>query len=570
MTAIVRHDPALALHVARVALTEDFGWCRWNGDGRTVWFVGYIADGGRTMQGRAAAGHVSQRLRGDADQLAAALRRLDGHFGVVIEEPGRLIAATDRIRSFPLFYAREVGGYALDSQARRLLASRPQWAADPDGGLAVAMSGYTVGPATLYRDIKQIEAGGLAVFAGENADVRRYYTYDAWQEPERLNRTVAKRRHGELVRHIFEKLAGGLDGRPVLVPLSGGLDSRLVAAGLVEVGYRNVICFAYGRAGNYEAERSRQVAEKLGLPWQFVAYSPAKVREFQNRRTFAEHYRVADTCASVPFIQDLLAIEELKGRCAVPDDAVFVNGQSGDFITGNHVPEPLRQPRPDLAPEQRRARITNALITKHFSLWEDLKTPDNLSRIGCLLNDRIAAANVPEVAASADYGVYELLECQERQSKFVVSGQRVYDFFGYDWRLPLWDVEYMDFWERMPLEFKIAQNLYQDWLAEADWGGVWRPLLPKRTIVPLLARYARAAASVPVKLFGNEAWKNFDRKVFSHWTNVLCTINVVPWHRALLDRRGFRQGVAFRSELYLTMHGLSHDGQARLGDRLPN
>jgi asparagine synthase (glutamine-hydrolysing) len=356
----------------------------------------------------------------------------------------------------------------------------------------------------------------------------------------------------------------------VLVPLSGGLDSRLVAAGLVEVGYRNVICFAYGRTGNFEAERSRQVAEKLGLPWLFVAYSPAKVRDFQKSGTYAEHYRVADTCASVPFIQDLLAIEELKECGAVPDDAVFVNGQSGDFITGNHVPEPLRQSRPDLDPEQRRARITGALIAKHFSLWEDLKTSGNLARITELLNDRVVAAGVPQVSASADYGVYELVECQERQSKFVISGQRVYDFFGHDWRLPLWDVEYMDFWERMPLEFKVAQNLYQEWLAEAGWGGVWEPLLPKRTIVPLWARYARAAASVPVKLFGNETWKSFDRKVFSHWTNVLCTINVVPWHRALFDRHGFRQGVAFRTELYLGMHGLSYDGKMLAGGHPQN
>ena len=288
------------------------------------------------------------------------------------------------------------------------------------------------------------------------------------------------------------------------------------------------------------------------------------MRALQASALYAEHYRFADTCASVPFIQDLLAIDELKARGAVPQDAVFINGQSGDFITGNHVPEALRQPRPDLMPEQRRARITDALIAKHFSLWQDLKTPDNLARITTLLNDRIAAANIPQVPASADHGVYELIEFQERQSKFVVSGQRVYDFFGHDWRLPLWDVDYIDFWERMPLAFKAGQNLYQEWLAEADWGGVWTPLLPKRTVVPLWARYARAVASVPVKLLGEDAWKSFDRRLFTHLTDVLCVANTVPWSRALFDRRGFRQGVAFRSERYLRMHGLSADGQTRI------
>lgn len=565
MTAIVREQVKPAVAPARVTIGEEFGWCRWQGNGRTVWFAGYIAIGGRTIQRQEAARHLAQALNGDPDQLAAALRRLDGHFAVIVEEAARLIAATDRIRSFPLFYMRQAGGFILDSRARRLLASSSHWTLDQDGGLAVAMSGYTAGPATLYSELKQVEAGSLAVFAGGDADVRRYYTYDSWKEPERLDRPAAKRRHGEVVRQVFEKLVAGLDGRAVMAPLSGGLDSRLVVAGLCELGYRNVVCFSYGRPGNHEAERARQVAEKLGLPWHFVSYSPAKVRALQASDLFAEHYRFADTCASVPFIQDLLAIDELRTRNLVPADAIFINGQSGDFITGNHVPETLRQPRPELDQAKRRDRITDALIAKHFSLWQDLKTPDNLARIAALLNQCIEAAKVPTGPASADHGIYELVEFQERQSKFVVSGQRVYDFFGYDWRLPLWDVDYIDFWERMPLEFKIGQNLYQEWLAESDWGGVWSPLLPKRTIVPRGARYARAAVSVPVKLFGRQAWKNFDRRVFTHLTDVLCVASAAPWSRALFDRRGFRQGVAFRCENYLQMHGVSADGQTRTG-----
>ena len=115
----------------------------------------------------------------------------------------------------------------------------------------------------------------------------------------------------------------------------------------------------------------------------------------------------------------------------------------------------------------------------------------------------------------------------------------------------------------MPLEFKVGQNLYREWLAEADWGGVWRPLLPKRAIKPVWARYARAAASVPVKMLGDEAWKSFDLRVFSHLTEILCTIHAVSWRRAMFDRRGFRNGVSFRTEQYLAMHGLSQDGQSR-------
>ena len=38
-----------------------------------------------------------------------------------------------------------------------------------------------------------------------------------------------------------------------------------------------------------------------------------------------------------------------------------------------------------------------------------------------------------------DFGLYEFSEFKNRQTKYVITVQRVYEFFGYEWRLPLWD-----------------------------------------------------------------------------------------------------------------------------------
>jgi len=545
----------------QVGLTETFGWRRHAGSSCTAWFKGYVWIDGALRQGVEAAALLAERVPLNADSAGKVLRHLEGHFALVIDSGDAVLAATDRVRSIPLFWARLSGGYNVDADARRLRDKLPDKAIDGQAALEVAMAGYALGPATLYQGLKQLEVGEVALFRGGVATSRRYYSYDAWKEPRQGDRRVLARTLLDAHEAMFERLKAGLDGRPVLLPLSGGLDSRLIACGLAHVGYRNVQCFAYGRPGNFEAKKSRDVAEALGFPWRFAPYTPQGVRDFSRSAEWREHTAMADSCASLPFMQDLYAIHQLRAAGALPDGAVFINGQSGDFITGNHVPAALHTPRPDLDPEQRRRRVQDALIAKHFSLWQDLKSDENLARIRTAIEARIAAAGVPEVGADADHGVYELVEHQERQAKFVVSGQRVYEFYGYDWRLPLWDGVYCDLFERMPLSAKINQSLFREVLDESNWGGVWRPLKPTPYATPAWAGYLRKAARAALIALPEAQWKSIDRRVFAYLLDGLCVNSQQPYSRFLLDRRGARHGVAFRCELYLAEHGVDGNGQ---------
>ena len=55
---------------------------------------------------------------------------------------------------------------------------------------------------------------------------------------------------------------------------------------------------------------------------------------------------------------------------------------------------------------------------------------------------------------------YELYEYENRQSKYVINMNRVAEFFGFDWRMPLWDSRFIKFWNKIPDKFKIDQKLY--------------------------------------------------------------------------------------------------------------
>lgn len=543
-----------------IGLTETFGWSRHAGSDGASWFKGYVWLDGRLHHSGDAARALSARLPMDAAGAGNVLRAVEGHFAIVVERNGKVLAATDRVRSIPLFWAELPSGFAVDADARRLRDRLPHKTIDDEAALQVAMAGYAMGPATLYRGLRQLEVGDVSVFDGSGRTSRRYYTYDAWKSPRGEDRATLQRVLLDSHVAMFERLKAGLDGRPVLVPLSGGLDSRLIACGLAHVGYRNVQCFAYGRPGNFEAKKSREVAEALGFKWTFAPYTPRTVRAFSGSSIWREHMAMADSCASLPFVQDLFAIHQLREQKAVPVDAVFINGQSGDFITGNHVPAALHAPATHLDPSARRRRMQDALITKHFGLWQDLKTEPNLTRIRAAIDGRVAAAGVPDVGPEADHGVYELVEYQERQAKFVVSGQRVYEFYGYDWRLPLWDNAYCDLFERMPLSAKVDQSLFREVLEEANWGSVWRPMKPTPYATPAWVGYARKAARALLWPLPEARWKAIDRRVFAYLLDGLCVNSQQPYSRFLLDRRGARHGVAFRCESYLAAHGLGYAG----------
>jgi asparagine synthase (glutamine-hydrolysing) len=138
-----------------------------------------------------------------------------------------------------------------------------------------------------------------------------------------------------------------------------------------------------------------------------------------------------------------------------------------------------------------------------------------------------AAAGKPLPAAS----LYESWEWQERQCKYVISGQRIYDWFGIDWTLPLWDADYLRFWSRVPFELKLDQRLYKQYLRSRNYCGlfrnfnqtVWRwpgpamAVLPAAQLIGLLAgRKAKDRCYAYARYIGHYGpyyapwgWRNF-------------------------------------------------------------
>lgn len=530
-------------------------WRRVAEGGCEGWVTGYARglDDRRLLTRLASAAAAPQAV-------AAILAELDGHWALALRAGGHVIAAVDRLRSWPLLIDRRAGRATVAPAIAEGLAAAD---VDPVQALACAMSGYTIGATTLYRDIRTLGPGAFLVAPPDGAPVYdTYHRFRPWLDAAAHGPPIRKQL-AETTLSILQGTIDGLDGRQVVAPLSAGRDSRLIVSGLHHLGYRNILCVAYGRPANRELVPSRSIAERLGLPWRFVPLTYASQRSHFAGSLHRRFVAYADALDATPFLQDLPVMAQLQDRSAIDRDAVVINGQAGDFISGNHIPQAIAAAGSDLDPERARRLVVEQALAKHYRLWDVLATPGNDALVGDLLN---AVIDPEAMTVGSAAGAAEALEFQNRQVKYVAAGQRCYDFLGLDWRLPLWDRSYMDFWERVPLSAKRGQRLFAEMLEAENWGGVWRdiPVNPPTGMAPWLRslRFALKAAHAPL---GRTRWKAFERRYLGYWMDALANQAAVSYRRVARDRRGARGALAWYAEFYLARHGLRFDGSIEIG-----
>lgn len=404
----------------------------------------------------------------DEAALRTALHALYGNFAlVVVDRLGAVLASTDKIKSFPIAYVQDGGTVHIAASASDLRACVPA-REHPSALLEFAMAGYVTNGETLHANIRQLRGGEyLLVDQGGHLRTGTYYQF--------LNPTVRSLSRRELVdalrvttEGIFERLVRRLNGRTVLVPLSGGYDSRLIITMLREFGCERVRTFSYGVPGNCEARAASVVAERLGVPWMFIPYTRKFGRAVFQTAEREQYFAFAHQLSGIPMMTDFYAFYELVQHRRIPSDSVVINGQTGDFISGGHIPAAINAPAVD------RRTWLDAILAKHYALWTNLCTPDRLA----IIRERILRsmpAPVPDTLTREDaMKQYECWEWRARQCEHVVAGQRVYDFFGLAWELPLWDDAYLAFWSSVSFDAKFRQSLYLETLRTFDRFGVFQ------------------------------------------------------------------------------------------------
>jgi asparagine synthase (glutamine-hydrolysing) len=470
------------------------------------------------------------------------LSRLSGFFAFVYAGQTRSVVVVDRVASRPLIFAKGNAetlwiGCRLSDFTIALPRSNAN-VSDSLGVLQLALGGQTVGFRTIRSGLSFLPAGHALVSDNpKHVELCRYWRFEPWRLHTET-REKFKASSANVLLQTLELLDRRAGDRSIVVPLSAGLDSRVIAAGLRHLGRRNVVCFSYGIKANHEAAVARAIAEKLGYDWYFIPYTHRQARNFFGSEIWHSYEQFSCNGASIAFNSDLPALIQLLEMRPELKDSIFVNGQSGDFISGMHLPKAH-------TPLNNWNHLTKALCGKHFSLWQNLLTEDRTISIGEAIQEFLRDLEIPELTTENAGALYETSEFYDRQSKYVIGGQRQYEFLGLKWDLPFWREDVVDFFGRLPPNEKQDQRLYSEMLQEEDWGGVWHPLRYPQRIRPLNVYWLRLMAKGLCAPFGRQLWRRVDHKVFAYWMDVIRLYSIEPYSRILCDKLGHRSSISW-------------------------
>jgi asparagine synthase (glutamine-hydrolysing) len=402
------------------------------------------------------------------EAFRAAIRSLNGYFAVIHRVEDAVYAAVDRHQTTPLYYGWADGERHVGADARAIREALGERSREPLAETEFLLTGYVTGGETLYPDLRQVQAGELVAVGDDHdpATADRYYRYQPTGDAEAGEDALLERLDQALV-NAFERLIAYADGRTIVVPLSGGYDSRLVVLMLDRLGYDDLIAFSYGKSWDPETTVSRRIAREIGIQWESVEYTTDRWHDWFHSPERERYYEETFGYGALPGWTNLAwpAVWELRRQGTIPDDAVFAPGHTA-VSPSEHFPDGVRD-----GGRVGQERVARFLKNANYKLWDwDDDALDDVLEERVLREVATDSFARPADAARATAEWY----WQERHAKFIAADCEVYDFWDYDWWLPLWDTELTECWQSIPLEHREDKQLYRTYVdrSYADHTGV--------------------------------------------------------------------------------------------------
>lgn len=354
-------------------------------------------------------------------QLNQGRYALNGAFAFVRKDTDAWLLLADFCRSFPILFSLQASGWNIGDNGwsmKENLGLRK----DEDQAFHFESFSFCLHHATPWKGLSQIQAGEVVVL-NDNGSMR-VSEYAAMNHSP-LNFEQANR--AMMNRLLNEKISGNY-----VVPLSGGWDSRHLLANLVHAGVENVVTYTYGHPDSSEVKTAQSIAQKLNVKNYFVHYTPDLLDQMWEGKG-SEFLRYASQGIAAPQEQEFFALFHLTQQGHINKGDVILPGYCGDLPAGSYVMSDVNPKHQATEKAIRRWIKDRHLVYARGTQMEET-----------LLNTIYVLLEPSNDMTFAEWNeVHERWFIKEKVSKYVLNGLRTFEFFGLEWRIPLWDAEWL-------------------------------------------------------------------------------------------------------------------------------
>lgn len=382
-------------------------------------------------------------------QVASYLQTLHGDFSIIIHSTTMACIAVSHTRLYPLFYRFVNNDWHITDNPAILHQK-----ADVISPAACRQYLYTGAPLagnTLVEGLKQGKPASITLFENQHVTELSFSPYGAPIATPLVTKTLANTAFEKVLNTVFKRVINSVENRQVVVPLSGGYDSRLVLAMLHKMGVKNILCYTVGKHNPSEQGIAKQVAAALQVPLYHIDYRDAQYRMQQFKSAaFARFVDTIGADGNFMWLFEYNAILWLKQQGILQDNAVFIPGHVGDFYAGSHLRKLGIKEKESLQ------GIRRKLVLHAFEYGKPCWNTAFCADI------KKALQNLPHHQSSWLVAMQFIAE--NRLAHQILNSARVYEFLGYKVLLPLCDVDFIQFFSRLPFAALCEPSFYEEYL----------------------------------------------------------------------------------------------------------
>lgn len=381
----------------------------------------------------------------DKEYILNNKTNLNGLYRLVVINENNIQIITDRYRSLPVFYTKNndilIIGNDFFEVYKTALKNKMNLTYDEEAANNYIRFGYVPYDDTIIKEIKEMPSGSIMNVNINNLEVSmEKYWQLRYSEGKNFHVKVEKERIKEIYNNVFKDFCKFLNRnkKKINFALSGGLDSRLVLSGILKFidDKSRITINTFGSIYSDDVIIPYEIAYENN-----IALKHYSISEFSNIINNSKLMIYATQGRSLAHYQDGFPLIEYDN---MTKDEIWFFGHTGDFIGGKHISRKLYY----LPMSDHYNNFSNQLLKRHS--FDKINNKYFTAR-------EINFSNKEEFISELDKW-----DLENRQSRFIINDSSIYRLFGNEVFLPLWDNRIVDYFEEVPMKYKVKEVLYNN------------------------------------------------------------------------------------------------------------